>query len=334
MALINGDNGNNSLVGTPFNDQIYGFDGFDTLNGSGGIDLLSGGRQGYLLFGGSSSDEMYGGKGNDDLSGDTGNDTLYGDEGNDTVEGNSETDTLSGGSGADLFVVIAGENDLVADFSSSQGDQVGVGGLSSSILSTSNVSEELNMPFFVELKQQGNDLLIGDSISEGYTTLAGLGEVINDPLPLLSSIHFSKDPLLGNSEENSEPETDSQVPDRLTRLTEAEANLIRQIEHLEAGGSLSELGIQGPGVDTLTTRDLQGALSEVQGRISDELARQEEAALADNFLLPEPLQPGKQVFLIEEGTSIPLNIQQEMTGGEVLFVPSGYFNTPASEGLF
>ncbi|NER07035.1 MAG: calcium-binding protein [Okeania sp. SIO3C4] len=346
MGLIDGTSGNDFLTGTPFADEMYGFDGLDTLEGNAGSDFLSGGRQRDRLLGGSSADEIYGGKGPDRLFGGSGFDTLSGDRGNDTLEGNTGTDIFFGGSGADLFLTIPGENDSVRDFNGSEGDVIDeANSFSSSILSTSTVSEEPSMPFFVELKQQGNDLLVRNSLFEGYSvTLTGNGEYINDPIPLLSSINFITDPLLANSvksfqaeEDASEAETHSEI-DPLTRLREAEANLIEVIEHVENGGLPSELGVLGPGADIVTaeqTEQRQAALSEIQGYISDELARQEEAALADNFLLPEVLEPGKQVFVIEEGTSIPLDIQQEMMGGEILFVPSGYFDpTPASEGFF
>ncbi|GFZ95614.1 calcium-binding protein [Okeania sp. KiyG1] len=359
MAVINGTSGNDFLTGTPFNDQIYGFDGFDTLEGSGGGDLISGGRQADRLRGEDASDVMYGGKENDSLFGGDGNDTLYGDNGNDYLSGSAGIDLLYGGSGADTFVsnrrIESGGTDSFVDFNSSEGDRIRRirGGFPRNNFTFSEepntpLFEEPNTPFFLEFKQQGNDLLIGDSISEGYTTLVGNGEYINDLTPLLSSFEFvepssidSYSDDLGNYEESfqaqedgSETETDSEITDPLTRLREAEANLIQQIEHLEAGGSLSELGVQGPALETVTTTDLQGALSEIQGYISDELARQEEAVVADNFLLPEVLEPEKQVFVIEEGTSIPLNIQEEMMGGEILFVPNGYFDTPAPEGFF
>ncbi|NER07505.1 MAG: calcium-binding protein [Okeania sp. SIO3C4] len=322
MADIDGTNGNDFLTGTPFNDQMNGNDGFDTMLGNEGIDLINGNRDGDRLLGGRASDVMYGGKGNDNLFGGKDNDSLFGDLGNDTLQGENGTDTLTGGSGADLFIITG---DVVTDFSSAQGDQfLTQNSLFSSNLSTSTVSEESNTPFFLELKQQGNDLLIGDSRSERYTTLVGLGEAINDPLPLVSSINFSKDPLLGYSEEISEPETDSQ-DDVLAAMRGFEADLIQLIDHVENGGLASELGVQGPGADMMTIEQYQEELSQIQGFISDKLAEQEEAAIADNFLLPEVLEPGKQVFVVEEGTSIPLDIQQEMAGSEVLFMPSEFF---------
>jgi Ca2+-binding RTX toxin-like protein len=43
-AVINGNNGNNNLVGTPRGDHIRGFGGNDTIRGRGGEDDMFGGR--------------------------------------------------------------------------------------------------------------------------------------------------------------------------------------------------------------------------------------------------------------------------------------------------
>jgi Ca2+-binding RTX toxin-like protein len=265
MAIINGTSGNDYRLGTAFNDQMNGFQGFDTLDGSGQNDRIYGNEQGDILFGGSGLDALYGGQGNDSLDGSTENDVLYGDNDNDTLRGGNGTDTLFGGSGADLFFP---SSDSLGDYNSSE-DTIGVGGFSA--LNASSSTSDLfttstfeDTPYFIEFKQQGKDLLIGDSLSEGYTTLMGLGDAINDPLPLLSSIDFSYGLLFGNPPGYSEPETASELPDPLTGLREDEMNLIRAIEQLEAGGSLYDLGFQGPGLETLKPEDLQGALSEIQ----------------------------------------------------------------------
>lgn len=42
-AFINGNNGNNNLVGTPRNDVIRGLGGNDTIRGRGGDDEMMGG---------------------------------------------------------------------------------------------------------------------------------------------------------------------------------------------------------------------------------------------------------------------------------------------------
>ena len=56
MAVINGNNLNNVLLGTPFNDSINGFGGADILQGFNGNDFLNGGT---------GADSMRGGLGND-----------------------------------------------------------------------------------------------------------------------------------------------------------------------------------------------------------------------------------------------------------------------------
>ena len=58
-ALIEGDDGSNSLVGTPKGDAIYGYGGADRIEGRGGGDALR-------LGGG--SDEGYGERGDDYIS--------------------------------------------------------------------------------------------------------------------------------------------------------------------------------------------------------------------------------------------------------------------------
>ena len=345
MAIISGDSGNNFITGTPFDDQIFGFEGFDTIQGNSGNDLLSGNQDSDTLRGDSGSDVLFGGQGNDALSGNSGNDVLFGDRGDDILIGITGINQLRGGSGADGFIIDG--DDLTPDFNPAEGDQLVNISFSSSVSNLSTFSEQPNTPFFVELKQQGEDLLVRNSLDKEYFTFTGQGEYINDPTPLLSSVVFVEPSSmnsflnrngLGSYEESfqaqengSEAETNSEMPDLLTGLREAEASLIQQIEYLKTGGSLYDLGIQGPALETVTTRQLQGALSEIQGNISDELARQEEAAVADNFLLPEVLEPGKQVFVFEEGTAIPLELQEEMKGGEVLFMPSEFFQVTTLE---
>ena len=78
MAVLNGDSGNNYIVGTI---------GDDTLNGNGGIDTLE-------------SD-----LGNDTLNGGLDNDYLYGSSGNDVLDGGAGADILEGGAGDDIYIV-------------------------------------------------------------------------------------------------------------------------------------------------------------------------------------------------------------------------------------
>ncbi|KKD40018.1 MAG: hypothetical protein WAN66_07080 [Limnoraphis robusta] len=151
--------------------------------------------------------------------------------------------------------------------------------------------------------------------------------MINDPLQLLPSIDFSSGLTLGDSPNYTETVVDENTTsevDNLTGLRESEAILMQGIQYLEYGRSLSELGFEGEGLERLQPEDLQGALSDVQEQIAYQLSLTEQPTEIDSVL------PGKQVFLIEEGTAIPADLQTEMANREIIFVPDGTF----SQGIF
>jgi len=84
--------------------------GFGNLNGNEGDDLLLGGSFGQLITGGDGHDELRGGGGDDTLNGNAGEDLFVGDAGNDTIIGGDvagliEWDTIlvSGTSSADTI---------------------------------------------------------------------------------------------------------------------------------------------------------------------------------------------------------------------------------------
>jgi VCBS repeat-containing protein len=85
MAIIIGNNSNNTINGTSGSDLILGNGGNDIINAGAGHDWV---------FAGSGNDIVNGGDGNDVLFGETGNDTLNGGRGSDYVFGNSGNDTL------------------------------------------------------------------------------------------------------------------------------------------------------------------------------------------------------------------------------------------------
>ncbi len=132
--------------------NIYGGPGADSIdlsastatpaavNGNDGDDTIIGGPGNDTLRGGSGNDVIRGGAGDDDLYGGDGNDVLYGNAGNDGLYGGMGSDTLTGGSGSthiltltlpepvstkgkDRFLVLKDEpvagggvtNDLIAD---------------------------------------------------------------------------------------------------------------------------------------------------------------------------------------------------------------------------
>ncbi|KYC37233.1 hemolysin [Scytonema hofmannii PCC 7110] len=87
MTIINGNEDNNWIFGTPFEDQIDGF---------GGKDLLIGGNGNDVLIGGNGNDNLYGGRGDD---------ILIGVNPLDEQPGQLERDILIGGAGRDTFVL-------------------------------------------------------------------------------------------------------------------------------------------------------------------------------------------------------------------------------------
>jgi Ca2+-binding RTX toxin-like protein len=88
MAIINGSNNDDTLVGTENSDFIRGNDGRDLLRGKGGDDILNGNEQNDTLNGGRDNDVLNGGLGNDILNGNLGADLFLGSKGNDTIAGN------------------------------------------------------------------------------------------------------------------------------------------------------------------------------------------------------------------------------------------------------
>ena len=85
MAIINGNAGNNILVGTGLSDIINGRAGNDVLIGLGGNDDL---------FGGLGRDVLIGGRGNDLLNGGLGADVMLGGLGDDTYVVNQVGDLV------------------------------------------------------------------------------------------------------------------------------------------------------------------------------------------------------------------------------------------------
>jgi Ca2+-binding RTX toxin-like protein len=82
-VTINGETGNDWLLGNSGGDRLFGGSGNDRLKGYGGNDYLSGGNNNDHLYGGRGNDKLLGGSGHDYLRGEFGKDTLTGGSGND-----------------------------------------------------------------------------------------------------------------------------------------------------------------------------------------------------------------------------------------------------------
>ncbi|MEY8144525.1 calcium-binding protein, partial [Falsihalocynthiibacter sp. CO-5D18] len=110
-----------NLIGSDYDDMLFGDNGANTLVGHGGIDQL---------FGRSGDDQLFGNYGDDLLSGEDGNDRLSGGQGADTLIGGSGNDTAlytqaASALRADLFYVAANSGDATGDTYSSIENLVG-----------------------------------------------------------------------------------------------------------------------------------------------------------------------------------------------------------------
>ncbi|MGB7160843.1 MAG: hypothetical protein WBD40_22460 [Tepidisphaeraceae bacterium] len=86
------------------------------INGNGGNDTIIGGGGNDQITGGSGDDSVRGGAGHDVIQGRQDKDKVFGDAGNDILIGGSQADSLSGGDGEDILIggTIAYENDTEA----------------------------------------------------------------------------------------------------------------------------------------------------------------------------------------------------------------------------
>ncbi|MFV0515127.1 MAG: calcium-binding protein [Jhaorihella sp.] len=122
--LLEGMQGNDTVLGGWGNDTIGGHDGTDSLHGGDGWDLIGGGEGNDSLHGGDNWDTLFGGAGDDVLAGGYGRDHLYGDDGDDFLFGGEGNDTATGGAGADRFFVsyIRSDRLHITDFNADEGD--------------------------------------------------------------------------------------------------------------------------------------------------------------------------------------------------------------------
>lgn len=89
-----------NVIGSPFNDTIFGNAAANSLLGGAGNDSIGGGPGNDTLHGGNGNDTLIGGAGDDMLTGGPGLDSIVGGLGNNTffaVDG--QPDTLTGGTG-------------------------------------------------------------------------------------------------------------------------------------------------------------------------------------------------------------------------------------------
>ncbi|MFK7879001.1 calcium-binding protein [Roseobacter sp.] len=118
-----------NVVGSIFDDFIFGNaganriegrNGRDSIAGLDGNDIISGGSDRDLLFGNQGDDAISGGRDNDTIDGGFGDDFLVGNAGADLIRGGPGEDILIGGAGANTYLWLpddlSGETDSIIDF--------------------------------------------------------------------------------------------------------------------------------------------------------------------------------------------------------------------------
>ena len=203
--FLDGNEGNDQLLGQGAADTLYGGDGDDGLYGDASAAFLPVAYHGDdYLNGESGEDTLTGGGGSDTLVGGTDDDTVFGDgeglsstfHGEDWLEGNEGNDVLVGNGGDDFLFGGEGSDELFGDDSSSSGeigndwldggagDDRLKGGAGDDVLVGGTDSDSLDGGAGLDMLygEDGNDYLIG---SAGTDTLSGgLGndtyEIVDD----------------------------------------------------------------------------------------------------------------------------------------------------------
>lgn len=139
--VLNGEDGDDNLVGG---------DGWDFINGGAGDDTLSGGKEGDNLDGGEGNDLLLGGEGFDYMHGGAGNDVMTGGEGGDhyTFDAESGHDVVTDFNPKEDTVSVFAENLKFEDLKSEKtNDGLKVIWGESSVL-FKGVSEDLDQSWF------------------------------------------------------------------------------------------------------------------------------------------------------------------------------------------
>ncbi|MEM0942662.1 MAG: calcium-binding protein, partial [Pseudomonadota bacterium] len=110
-----------NLIGSAFDDQLFGDDGDNRLEGGAGNDLAIGFDGDDIMLGGGGNDVLIGQFGDDSLAGNAGNDRIFGNNGQDTLEGGTGADVLNGNNDDD---VVSGDGGNDSVFGAGGNDQL------------------------------------------------------------------------------------------------------------------------------------------------------------------------------------------------------------------
>ena len=178
----------------------FGYGGNDTIVGSSlANNFLYGGLGDDFVAGSVHDDFLFGQDGDDFIISGDGIDHVFGGNGNDTIVGDFLNNTVYGGSGGDLFVLIAGANLTIADYSASDGDRW-MGSQTGHYLghSTVDANHDGKLDLRVHLSGGSTALFLGvDSALEllsvlgGFASFSGLEASTSHVLTALSAVQSS-----------------------------------------------------------------------------------------------------------------------------------------------
>lgn len=114
-----------NVIGSHFDDRLYGGDDNSVIDGLGGDDVIYGHLGLDILTGGDGNDLIYGDlkaqsseDADDTIFGDAGDDEIFGQGGNDTIDGGADNDRINAGNGQDIVNggsgrdIIYGDNEI------------------------------------------------------------------------------------------------------------------------------------------------------------------------------------------------------------------------------
>ncbi|MFT5526223.1 MAG: VCBS repeat-containing protein, partial [Pirellulaceae bacterium] len=101
---VDGGDGNDWITSRSGDDDLYGGAGNDTISGGAGVDVIDGQEGNDRITGGGGGDLLIGGLGNDNIVGESGRDVIIGGLGNDSLRGGDDEDFLAGGAGLDAVL--------------------------------------------------------------------------------------------------------------------------------------------------------------------------------------------------------------------------------------
>lgn len=157
--IIEGTEGNDTLIGTNLNDWIAGRGGDDVIEGGEGDNIIYGNAGQDSLYGGDGDDVIHGGRDQDLIDGGDGDDVIHGDMGDDLIEGGDGDDFIDGGDEDDRLFGNAGDDVIRGG----RGHDIIEGGAANDYL----LGEEGDD---VILGGSGDDLIIGH---DGDDTISG-----------------------------------------------------------------------------------------------------------------------------------------------------------------